>query len=355
MSTQSSTATMTGAFLPGDGTVDLRGTPRPRAGHGQVVLRTRASGICGSDIHYIYNGHIGEGGARYDDVVAGHEPAGEVVEVGPGCKRLKPGDRVAVYHISGCGQCDECARGYFIGCTSESRAAYGWQRDGGHAPFLLAEENTCVPLPEPLTYVDGAFIACGIGTVYEALSRIALSGADRLLVTGLGPVGAAAAMVARAFGVRTVYGAEVVPERMEWARSLGLFDEVLDSSAEPLDRVLKLTGATGVEAAVDCSGHPAARSLALKALRVRGRLALVGEGGRMTLDVSDDVLHKQVLISGSWVTSVQGMTRLAELLARQGLHPERLVSDRFPLAEAQRAYEAAAGRAAAKVCLVFED
>ncbi|WP_247607978.1 alcohol dehydrogenase catalytic domain-containing protein [Streptomyces sp. SS52] len=123
MSTQSSTATMTGAFLPGDGTVDLRGTPRPRAGHGQVVLRTRASGICGSDIHYIYNGHIGEGGARYDDVVAGHEPAGEVVEVGPGCKRLKPGDRVAVYHISGCGQCDECARGYFIGCTSESRAA----------------------------------------------------------------------------------------------------------------------------------------------------------------------------------------------------------------------------------------
>ncbi|WP_247607979.1 zinc-binding dehydrogenase [Streptomyces sp. SS52] len=130
-------------------------------------------------------------------------------------------------------------------------------------------------------------------------------------------------------------------------RSLGLFDEVLDSSAEPLDRVLKLTGGTGVEAAVDCSGHPRPRSLALKALRVRGRLALVGEGGRMTLDVSDDVLHKQVLISGSWVTSVQGMTRLAELLARQGLHPERLVSDRFPLAEAQRAYEAA-GRAAGK-------
>ncbi|MFE9703253.1 zinc-binding dehydrogenase [Streptomyces sp. NPDC005930] len=355
MSTPSSTATMTGAFLPGDGTVDLREMPRPRAGHGQVVLRTRASGICGSDIHYIYNGHIGDGGARYDDVVAGHEPAGEVVEVGPGCKRLKPGDRVAVYHISGCGQCDECARGYYIGCTAQSRAAYGWQRDGGHAPYLLAEENTCVPLPQPLTYVDGAFIACGIGTVYEALSRIALSGADRLLVTGLGPVGAAAAMVARAFGVRTVYGAEVVPERMEWARSLGLFDEVLDSSAEPLDRVLALTGGTGVEAAVDCSGHPAARSLALKALRVRGRLALVGEGGQMSLDVSDDVLHKQVLISGSWVTSVQGMTRLAELLARQELHPERLVSDRFPLGEAQRAYEAAAGRAAGKVCLVFED
>lgn len=83
----------------------------------------------------------------------------------------------------------------------------------------------------------------------------------------------------------TVHGAEVVPKRMEWARSLDLFDEVLDSTVEPLERIHELTGGTGVEAAVDCSGHHAARSLALKALRVRGRLALVGEGGRKTLDV----------------------------------------------------------------------
>ncbi|MFD3476724.1 zinc-binding dehydrogenase [Streptomyces sp. NPDC058695] len=348
-------ATMTGAFLPGDSTVALRDTPVHTPGEGQVLIRVRASGICGSDIHYIYNGHIGEGGAAYNDVVAGHEPAGEVVATGPGCKRLRPGDRVAIYHISGCGQCDECSRGYFIGCTSELRAAYGWQRDGGHAPYLVADENTCVPLPEPLTFVDGAFIACGIGTVYEALTRIAVSGADRLLVTGLGPVGAAAAMVARALGVQTVYGTEVVPERVEWARSLNLFDEVIDSSGAPLEAIHELTAGTGVEAAVDCSGHPAARSLALKALRVRGRLALVGEGGTMHIDVSDDVLHKQVQISGSWVTSVPGMTRLAELLARQELHPERLVSDRFPQSEADHAYKAAVGRAAGKVCLVFDN
>ncbi|MCX2730619.1 zinc-binding dehydrogenase [Saccharopolyspora sp. NFXS83] len=345
---------MTGAFLPGDGTVELRETPLPRPGPGQVLLRVRASGICGSDIHYIYNGHVGEGGAAYRGVVAGHEPAGEVVHTGPGCERLRAGDRVAVYHISGCGQCDECSRGYFIGCTSESRAAYGWQRDGGHAPYLIADERTCVLLPEPLTFVDGAFIACGIGTVYEALTRIAVNGADRLLVTGLGPVGAAAALVARALGVRTVYGAEVVPERMEWARGLDLFDAVLDSRDRPLEEIDRLTAGTGVEAAVDCSGHPAARTTALKALRVRGRLALVGEGGQMTLDVSDDVLHKQVLISGSWVTSVHGMTQLAELLARQNLHPDRLVAERFPQSQAGRAYEAAAGRAAGKVCLVFD-
>jgi threonine dehydrogenase-like Zn-dependent dehydrogenase len=93
--------------------------------------------------------------------------------------------------------------------------------------------------------VDGAFIACGAGTVYEALTRIGVSGADRLLVTGLGPVGAAAAMVARALGVTEVYGTEVVPERREWARGLGLFDEVLDSAADPSRTLDRLTGGRG--------------------------------------------------------------------------------------------------------------
>jgi hypothetical protein len=87
-----------------------------------------------------------------------------------------------------------------ISCHSEHRQAYGWQRHGGHAPYLLAEENTCVRLPDNLSYVDGALIACGFETAWEALTRIGVNGQDRLLVTGLGPVGLAAAMLGRALG-----------------------------------------------------------------------------------------------------------------------------------------------------------
>ena len=107
----------------------------------------KASSICGSDIRAIYREHLGRGPEAYQGVVAGHEPSGEVVAVGPGCHRLTPGDRVVVYHIAGCGMCEECRRGYLIGCTDPSRAAYGWQRDGGHAEYLLAEERTCLLLP----------------------------------------------------------------------------------------------------------------------------------------------------------------------------------------------------------------
>ena len=120
-----------------------------------------------------------------------------------------------LYHISGCGVCNDCREGYMISCTSDIRAAYGWQRDGGHADYLLAEENTCVALPDALSYVDGALVACGFGTVYEALNRVAVSGQDRVLITGMGPVGMAAGLIAKKMGATRVIGADVSQSRLD--------------------------------------------------------------------------------------------------------------------------------------------
>ena len=94
--------TMTGAFLPGNSTVELRSVPVPLPGHAEVLLRVMASTICGSDIRAIYHEHLGKGPEGYQGVIAGHEPCGQIVEVGEGCRRFKTGDRVIVYHISGC-------------------------------------------------------------------------------------------------------------------------------------------------------------------------------------------------------------------------------------------------------------
>jgi hypothetical protein len=107
---------MLGVYLPGDRTVDRREVRDPTPGFGQVVLAMRASMSCGSDLRAIYREHLGEGPEAYQNVIGGHEPSGEVVETGPGVTRLRVGDRVVVYHISGCGQCDECRRGYQISC-----------------------------------------------------------------------------------------------------------------------------------------------------------------------------------------------------------------------------------------------
>ena len=181
--------TMRAAFLPGDSTVEMRTVPVPTPGHGEVLLRVKASTICGSDIRCIYHEHLGKGPEGYQGVIAGHEPCGQIVTTGEGCRRFKTGDRVIVYHISGCGVCNDCRRGYMISCTSvEYRRAYGWQRDGAMAGYLIAEEKDLVLLPDALSYADGAQVACGFGTVYEGLEKIGISGNDAVLITGLGPV-----------------------------------------------------------------------------------------------------------------------------------------------------------------------
>jgi len=353
--TANTPATMTGVVLPGNSTVEFRSFPVPVPGPGQVLVRTRASSICGSDIRAIYRAHLGKGPEGYKPgTIAGHEPCGEIVKVGPGCKEFKVGDRVVLYHISGCGSCEDCKAGYMISCTNPFRAAYGWQRDGGHAPYLLAEENTCVHLPDALTFVDGALVACGFGTAWEALTRMHVSGADRLLVTGLGPVGLAAAMLGRALGVKEVIGVDTSAERLALSKKLGLVDHAFPSDEKALERVLALSGGKGCEAAVDCSGAAPARLLALKGTRQWGRCAFVGEGSDVQFDVSPHLIHPQRTLYGSWVTSLGHMAELVERLARQGLHPEATVTHRFKLEEAAEAYRLADAGKSGKVVITFD-
>lgn len=343
---------MTGVVLPGGRAVRHVEVPVPEPGHGQVLLRVGASSICGSDIRAIYREHLGTGAEAYRGVIAGHEPAGRVVAVGPGCRRLTEGDRVAVYHIAGCGRCAECTTGFMIGCLRPERAAYGWQRDGGHAEYLLADEVTCLPLPPALSYVDGALVSCGFGTADEGLRRLGVSGRDRLLVTGLGPVGLAAAMLGRALGAAPVIGVDVVAARRERALALGLVDHALDGGPDAAAQIAALTDGEGCDATIDCSGAPAARELALRALRRWGRCCFVGEGGTVSFAVSELLIHRQATLHGSWVTSLPHMAELLVRLADRGLSPERIVTHRYRLDEAAAAYEVADGGDAGKVTLI---
>jgi len=348
-------ATMTGAILPGNSTVVLEQFPVPEPGPGQVLVKMKASTICGSDIRAIYREHLGTGPEGYQGVICGHEPCGQIVQVGPNCKRFGVGDRVILYHISGCGVCNDCRAGYMISCTSPLRAAYGWQRDGGMAEYLLAEENTCVALAEPLTYVDGANIACGFGTVWEALTRIGVSGRDNLLVVGLGPVGMAALMLGKALGAQQVIGVEHSAARLDICREKGLGDLLIPAGPDAVAQIMAATGGLGCERAIDCSGNPAGRLTAIQGTRRWGRMVFVGEGGTVAFQPSEDIMHRQITLYGSWVTSLGHMEELVEFLVRKNLHPEQIITHRFGLPDVAAAFELMDKGQCGKVAVVFED
>lgn len=345
---------MLGAYLPGNSTVAFAEYDIPNPGHGQVLVKTMASTICGSDIRCIYREHTGKGPEGYQPgTIAGHEPCGVIVEEGPGLRRFKVGDRVVIYHISGCGMCHNCRMGYQIACSG-AREAYGWQRNGGMAPYILAEEKDLVALPDDLTYADGAQVACGFGTVYEAIEKIGVSGNDAVLVVGLGPVGLAALMLARAMGANKLIGVELIDERIEVAKKLGLAHHVFKPGPDALQQILDVTGGHGVERAIDASANDTGRRLAIQATREWGRIAFVGEGNTSTFEPSPDIIHGQKTIYGSWVTSLWRMEELLERLVRWNIHPEDLITHRFTLEQADEAYALMAGGHCGKVAIMFD-
>ena len=346
---------MTGVLLPGNRQVEFQEFDVPEPDYGQVLIKMKASSICGSDIRAIYREHLGHGPEAYQGVIAGHEPCGQIVKVGPGCVQFKEGDRVILYHISGCGVCHDCREGYMISCTSEHRAAHGWQRDGGHADYVVAEETVCVALPDELSYVDGALIACGFGTVYEALNRVSVSGEDRVLLTGMGPVGMAAGLIAKKMGASQVIGADISQERLDFSLACGAIDHAVRADApDALAQIKALTGDLGCEVSVDCSGSPQGRLLALQGTRRWGRSAMVGEGNDVTFDVSQTIIHNQITVYGSWVTSLGHMEDLVEKLVEWDLKPEVIVTHRFTLDQAAEAYKVADEGQCGKVVIVFE-
>ncbi len=346
---------MLGAMLPGDSTVKLGQFDIPKPGHGQVLVKTMASTICGSDIRAIYREHTGKGAEGYiDGMIAGHEPCGQIVEEGPGLVRFKKGDRVIVYHIHGCGVCHDCRMGYQISCSSPHRAAYGWQRDGGMAEYMLCDERDLVALPDELTYCDGAQVACGFGTVYEAIEKVGVSGNDAVLVVGLGPVGLATLMLCKALGATKLIGVEMSDERIALAKKLNLVDEVFKPGPDTLAKIKAATGGKGVERAFDASAADAGRQLAIRAARQWGKIAFVGEGGTVQFNPSPDIIHDQKTIYGSWVTSLARMEDLVERLVRWNIHPEDLITHRFKLADADKAYALMASGQCGKVAVVFD-
>ena len=185
--------------------------------------------------------------------------------------------------------------------------------------------------------------------------KVGISGTDSVLITGLGPVGLATGALCRKLGAEKIIGIDVVPERLELARELGLCDHVLTAGAANVSQVRDLTGGYGVERAIDCSANASARAAAIRATRKWGKIVFLGEGGTVEFNPSPDIIHDQKTIYGSWVTSTWLMEELVERLVRWNLHPADLVTHRFPLDRVGDAYALMASGKCGKVAVCFDE
>ncbi|MCZ6471995.1 MAG: zinc-binding dehydrogenase [SAR324 cluster bacterium] len=330
----------------GDRELELREFEDPTPGPGEVVLEIKASGMCGSDLKFYRAPRDGSGGASAlglggdgGPVIAGHEPCGVVAAVGEGVTEAQAriGQRVMNHHYAGCGVCNHCRVGWSQLCAA-GFVVYGVTGNGGHAPYMKAPARTMVPLPEQLSFETGAAVSCGTGTAFGALRRLGLSGRDTIAIHGQGPVGLSATQLAKAMGARVI-ALDVGAERRALARDFGA-DTVIDPSQDdPVEAVRELTHGAGTDLALDCSGAPEARVAAVRGTRTWGTVAFVGEGDTVTLDVSQDLIRKQITIIASWTFSSVGQSECAQFVADRGIAVDHLFTHRYSLDQAEEAYK----------------
>ena len=306
------------------------------------MLEIKASGMCGSDLKFyrVKGGAQALGlGGDGAPVIGGHEPGGVVAAVGPGVEpnQVKLGDRVMDHHYLGCGTCPYCLDGWSQLCR-EGFVVYGATAHGAHAPYMKVPARTLVPLPDELTFTSGAAISCGTGTAYGALRRFDLAAGDSIAIFGQGPVGLSATQLASAMGARVI-ALDIGAERLARAREFGAEHLIYPGSDDPVAAIEELTGGAGADLTLECSGAPEARVAAVRSLRTWGRACYVVEGGEVTLEVSKDMIRRQLTLLGSWTFSKHGQADCARFVVDRDIDVERLFTHRFELDQAEAAYQ----------------
>jgi propanol-preferring alcohol dehydrogenase len=314
--------------LLGNRELRLIEAPEPSPGPGEVLLRVRASGVCGSDLHGLYRP------VRAPEFIPGHEIVGEVLSA-PAGSGLVAGQRVAVFPKEHCGRCRLCLQGMAIYCPTGR--TLGFSRDGGDAERMAAPPHCCIPIPDDITDDQAALSLDCIGLPYHVLkTRLAVSPPDVVVIVGLGPIGLAFTRMATFLGAR-VLGIDVNPLRLDLARGLGASVTLHAETDDVRALVARATEGEGADVVCECAGTDATAQLALDLTRVGGRFAFVGENGRATISPSQHFLRKELTAVGGTCGNLSEYPALWRCI-RTGLEPERLITHRLPLDAAAAAF-----------------
>jgi len=335
---------------------EVKTVPTPVPRESEVLVRVRASSVCGTDVHLWQWNAWAEARVRRIPLVLGHELSGEVVEVGRAVKSLAPGDHVsAETHIVD-GTCYQCRTGRMHIC--EHVEVLGVDHDGVFAEYAV--------LPELNAWKNDPALEPEVASVQEPLGNAVHSllpestdediAGKRVLITGCGPIGLMAIAAARTYGAETVVATEVNPLRAALARRMGA-DAVLDPTADGAkltDRVREASGG-GVDVALEMSGHPASLTLVFDALTPGGRVSLLGLFDRpATLDFDSALVLKAAQVHGIFGRRMfETWYQVKSLLTRPSFREKvrEIITHRVPIPEVARAMELIESQQAAKVSL----
>jgi 2-desacetyl-2-hydroxyethyl bacteriochlorophyllide A dehydrogenase len=301
-------------------------------GPGQVLIKTKASSICGSDLHTFHGKH------PFAPLPAapGHELAGEVAEIGPGVDRVKPGDRVVLEPVIICRECEFCARGDYHLCTRIS--FHHRQGRGAFSPFFVADQDWVHLLPDNLSFEEGALVE-PLSVAVHALGRAGLAMGRSVAIFGAGAIGLLLLLLARRAGAGEVFVADVKEPQMQKALALGATAVFDNREAQAAEEILSRTKGLGVDVALEAVGLEATLNQALQSLKKGGTAVVVGLMSQEKVSLPANLfVAKEITLRGSQGYCRDFQTALT-LLGNQALDLKPLITHTLPPDRLQEGFD----------------
>jgi len=310
--------------------------PIPEPGPGDVLVDVKACGICGSDIHILYEGVTP---TPYTPITLGHEPSGVIAEIGSEVDGWKVGDRVTVNPFLTCGRCMNCLSGNSQICLS--RRVIGIHTEGGLAEFLKVPAKNLVRLSENIPFDQGGIIVDAVATPFHAIiKRGTLKAGEKVAVFGCGGLGIHGVQIAKICGASLVVGVDAVDSALEMAKKVGA-DEIINSRREaPAQKIKEMTGGIGVDLAIEFIGLRETIEQSVECLKLGGRAVVVGLGPeKISLLPPTVFVRSEVSLLGSYGSTQLEIRTLVDLLASGRLDLSESITERVSLEEVNKGLE----------------
>jgi len=332
------------------GSVVFKEVPVPEINDDEVLIKIRAAGVCGTDIH-IYNDEF----PYWPPVILGHEFSGIVENTGKNITRFKPGDRVTSEpQQKVCGICRYCRQGLIHLCSS--KRSPGWGMDGAMADYIKLPDKLLHKLPESISFIEGAVIEPASTVTHALIERGNIKFGDFVVIAGPGPAGLIAAQVAKACGAERVILTgkhEDIHYRFKVAKELGIQD-ILDVDTQDLLGYIKdNTGGYGADVFIECSGSESAISQAPDICAKNGKIIAFGLTGKKSISFDwDKAIAKELNIIPSMSSTYNSWIYTLDLLYAGKLDLKKIISNVMPISEFMQAFNLIMERQGLKFILI---
>ncbi len=325
---------MKAAILKGIKEIQIEEIEKPAIKNNEALVKVRAVGVCGSDVHYYLHGRIGDQIVKGPHIL-GHEASGEVVEVGKDAKKVRPGMRVAIEPGIPCGQCEYCKSGRYNICPDVKFLGTP-PISGAYCEYMAYPEEFLFPMPDSMSFEEGQLIeTLSVGAYASELADLRLNSSVAIL--GCGPIGLVTLKSVMAGSPGQVFVTDLIDERLEFAQKYNNVITINASNENVIEKIKELTKGKGVDIVFEAAGALDSIRQSIEAVRIGGQIVWIGIPKEDSIAIDSHIARRKEVVIKTVRRFKHTYEKCIQQVASANIVVKDMITHRFKLEDVEKA------------------